>query len=215
MSALKKKVLSSVLSLVLIVLIVGIRIIIRLGLQNDAEHQARLNSKPPKLEKLIDNMDKAGGIGAAMHDGSLLNGVSDPARESAELQLEQRRQRIKLEWRCEAMVKNNCPEAKAWLTSSPKNHFSGQENAQSITIVDQLAAMGATEIHLTYSPREDHRGMVVSGVVAKLPTTPAARKQVFAWYEGLPDIIEADDQPHPTELGQALISVEFRQSGID
>jgi hypothetical protein len=84
-----------------------------------------------------------------------------------------------------------------------------------MTIVDQLTAMGATEIHLAYLPRQDNRGMVVSGVVAKLPTTPAARKKIFAWYDSLPGTIEADEQPHASELGQAMISVEFKASRID
>jgi hypothetical protein len=211
MSPQKKKIMAISLVVVLVGGVVGMVMIAMAGIKNDREHQARLNAKPAKLEKLIDNMDKAGGVGAAMHDGSLLNGVRDPVRESAEVQLAKQREFFKIKNRCDDMVNLNGPEAKAWLTASPKNHFISHDNAESVAIVDQLAALGATEIHTAYLPSEDsHGGMLVGGIVAKLPTAPAARKAVFAWYDGLPKMIEAIDQPHQREMGQTHISVEFK-----
>jgi hypothetical protein len=211
MSPQKKKVMAIGLSVVLVGLIAGIVAIVMLGLKNDREHQAKLNSKPAKLEKMIDNMDKAGGIGAAMHDGTLLEGVTDPVRESAEVQIAKQRAFSKITDRCEALNKNNGPDAKTWLASSPKNHFPSHDNAQSIAIVDQLAGLGATQIKAAYMPSDDtHGGLLVEGIVAKLPTVPAARKAVFNWYDSLPKVIEANDQPRPTEMGQTHITVEFK-----
>jgi hypothetical protein len=211
MSPQKKKMMVIGLSVALVGLVAGIVVIVMKGLENDRQHQAKLNSKPAKLEKMIDNMDKAGGIGAAMHDGTLLEGVSDPARESADVLRAKQRDLFKIKIRCEEMIKANGPDAKAWLTATPKGRICGHDNAQSIAIVDQLAGLGATEIHTTYVPADDNQGgYLVAGLIAKLPTTPAARKQVFAWYENLPKMIEADDQPHQTDMGQTHISVEFK-----
>jgi hypothetical protein len=211
MSPQKKKILAISLSVALVGMISGIVVIVMMGLKNDREHQAKLNAKPAKLEKLIENMDNAGGIGAAMHDSSLLNGVRDPVRESAEVQLARQREFFKIKNRCDGMINTKGPDAKTWLASAPKNHFPSHDNAQSIAIVEQLAALGATEINTAYLPSEDNRGgMLVEGLVAKLPATPAARKQVFAWYDSLAKVVEAEDQPHQREMGQTHISVEFK-----
>jgi hypothetical protein len=211
MSPQKKKMMAIGLSVVLVGLIVGIVAIVMMGLKNDREHQAKLNAKPAKLEKMIENMDKAGGIGAAMHDGTLLEGVRDPARENADVLRAKQRDLFKIKNRCDELVKANGPDAKAWLTATPKGRLCGHDNAQSIAIVEQLAALGATEIHTSDVPADDNQGhYLVPGLIAKLPTTPAARKQVFDWYENLPKMIEANDQPHQTDMGQTHISVEFK-----
>lgn len=211
MSPQKKKMMVIGLSVALVGLVAGIVVIVMKGLENDRQHQAKLNSKPAKLEKMIDNMDKAGGIGAAMHDGTLLEGVNDPVRESAEVQIAKQRAFSRIKDRCDALIKNNGPDAKAWLTSSPKNHFPSHDNAQSVAIVDQLAGLGATEIKAAYMPSDDtHGGLLVEGIVARLPTAPAARKAVFNWYDGVPKVIEANEQPRPTEMGQTHITVEFK-----
>jgi hypothetical protein len=211
MSPQKKKIMAIGLSVALVGLISGIVVVVMMGLKNDREHQAKLNSKPAKLEKMIDNMDKAGGIGAAMHDGTLLEGVSDPQREREDVLRAKQRDFYKIKNHCEVVLKSNGPDAKAWLTATPKGRLHGHDNAQSIAIVDELAALGATEIHTSDVPADDQRGgYLVPGLVAKLPTTPAARKQLFAWYENLPKVIEGNDQPHQTDLGQSHITVDFK-----
>ena len=137
--------------------------------------------------------------------------VAESARENADILRAKQRDLFKIKNRCDEMVKANGPDAKAWLTATPKGRLHGHDNAQSIAIVDQLAALGATEIHTSDLPADDQRGgYLVPGIIAKLPTAPAARKQVFAWYENLPKVIEATDQPHQTDMGQTHISVEFK-----
>src|SRR5258706_7599165 len=188
----------------------GLVVVVMMGSKNDKEQQARLNAKPAKLEKLIENMDAAGGIGAAMHDGTLLKGTEDPARATHAMQIENQRRFAKIEWRCEDMLNLKGPEAKAWLASTPKGHLSGHDNAQSIAIVDQLYGLGATDVRAAYIPSDDNRGgLVIAGVVATLPTDKAERKKLFPWHDALPKIIEAEDQPHQEEMGQKHISVEF------
>jgi DNA-directed RNA polymerase subunit RPC12/RpoP len=215
MSPEKKKMLAIALTVVLVLMVGGIIVVIIKGLENDRQHQAKLAANPPKLEKMIDNMDKAGGIGAAMHDGSLLNGVSNPQRASAEMQIERQRAYYKLEERGAELMKANNPLARTWLTGDPKAHFYDYDNAASIKIVDQLAALGATEIRTDYPPAQNLLGVsVAGGVIARLPKDPAARKKIFAWYDALPHVIEGDDQPHPEEMGQTYIAVEFKPEKI-
>jgi hypothetical protein len=210
MSPEKKKMLAIGLSVLLVAMVSGIVVVVMMGLKNDKERQARLNAKPAKLEKLIENMDAAGGIGAAMHDGTLLKGTQDPTQATHAMQIEHQRNFAKIEGRCEEMLKTNGPEAKAWLESTTKGHLSGHDNAQSIAVVNQLYALGATDVRAAYLPNDDTLGgLVTAGIVATLPTDPAARKKVFAWYDGLPKMIEGDDQPHQREIGQKHISVEF------
>jgi len=210
MSAEKKKILAIGLSLVLVLLIGGVITIIVMGLKNDKEHQARLNSKPAKLEKMIENMDEAGGIGAAMHDGTLLKGVDDPSRQSAEVQIANMKALAKINDRCDAMYNTKGPEAKAWLAGDPKAYIASHDHAQSIAFVDELAALGVKDIRVGYLPVDDgHGGTTTQGVVATLPTDKAARKKIFAWYDGLDNVIEANDQPHQEEYGQKAISIEF------
>jgi hypothetical protein len=211
MSPEKKKMLAIGLSAFLVLLVAAIVVIIIKGIQNDRQHQARLNSKPAKLEKLIDNMDKAGGIGNAMHDGTLLNGVKNtPQNTSDEVEAERLRNYYKFEERCGILLANNGPLASEWL-KDPKSRFFRYDHAASAKIVDQLGQMGATEIHTTSPPAQDAYGaVIVGGIVGKLPKDTAKRKKIFAWYEGLDHVIEADNQPQPLEAGQSRISIEFR-----
>jgi hypothetical protein len=215
MSPEKKKILAITLSALLVLLIGGVVVIIVMGLKNDKEHQARLNAKPAKLEKLMENMDKAGGIGAAMHDGTLLNGVDEPKNASVEDQRVMYRNQAKVENRAAEFLKTNPPAAKTWLTSNPKAHFFRHNNAQSIEFVDALAKLGAAEIRTVTPPVEDPNGVPeVGGVIAKLPKETAARKKIFAWYNTLDHVIEADDQPSPAEFGQTYITVEFKPENM-
>jgi hypothetical protein len=103
-------------------------------------------------------------------------------------------------------MNNKGPLASAWL-SDPKSRFFGYDHAGSVKIVDQLTQMGATEIHTAFPPAPDFSA---DGVIARLPKDPEAREKIFAWYDGLDHVIEADDEPRPQEAGQTFISVEFR-----
>jgi hypothetical protein len=215
MSPEKKKMLAIGLSVLLVLMIGGVVVIVVKGLQNDKEHQARLNAKPAKLEKLMENMDKAGGIGAAMHDGTLLDGVDDQKDRSVEETRAMYRNQNKVEIRNAQFLKANPPAAKAWLASNPKAHFFRHTNAQSLKFVDDLAKLGATDIRTVTPPVEDGNGVPeCGGVIAALPKDPAARKKIFAWYDTVDDVIEALDQPHPGEFGQSHITVEFKPESM-
>jgi hypothetical protein len=215
MSPQKKKILAISLSAFLLLLIGGIVVIVIKGLQNDKQHQARLNSQPAKLEKLMENMDKAGGIGAAMHDGSLLNGVDDPQKRSAEQEIARQRAFTKFQEHGAELMKAKNPLAKEWLASDPKTHFFRHDHAASVKFVEQLEAFGATEIRCDYAPSNNFDGEpFTQGVIARLPKDPASRKRIFAWYDSLDYVMEGYDQPHPEELGQTYISIEFKPENL-
>jgi hypothetical protein len=176
------------------------------------EREARLNSRPAKLEKIITASENAGGLTEAMKDGSLAEALHDPTRESIEATIARNKEVYHLNVRGQTLPGQKGPEAKAWIDGGPKNYLQGHDHDQSVKIIHDAYDLGITDVHLTSPAIEGpNSAFFIDGIVGTLPKDPAKRKKVFTWYEGLDKTIEHRDYVHQTERGQDYIFVEFRE----
>ena len=212
MSAKKRKIIAA--SLVGgLAAIVGIVLAITIPASiKEKERMAKLNAQHPRLEKFMENSEKAGGMVEAMKNGTLYDGVADPARQKALATAEMRREIYRLDVRGETLLGQKGPLANPWLASAANTHLLSHDHAQSVKIIDDLEAMGATDIHTTDQAYDDHNGgMFCMGLVGTLSTDPAKRGKFFAWYDSLPKTIEDGRYVHQSELGQKYFTVEFKE----
>jgi hypothetical protein len=207
----KKKLVAIICVFVLVGVVGAVAAIVIMDPAKGKERQARIDAQPAKLEKLIENMDNAGGIGAAMKDGSLLKGVNNPSKTQAQQmqELEERRSRMKLDQRAIDFLEEKMPEVKEWLAANPKAFINSHTHEESIALADQAYALGMTDIHLAGRPDTYQGNPLVGGIVGTLPTDEAKRKKVFAWYAGLPKTSEHPDFAHQSERGQKYLMIEF------
>jgi hypothetical protein len=154
-------------------------------------------------------MDKAGGIGAAMHDGTLLKGTEDKERQDQLQTLEERRALAKLNQRALDFLAEKTPEAKSWLAGDPKGYILSHDHDQSVALVKEAYELGMTDIHTIGQPIDFRGNNLVGGLVGTLPADKDKRKKVFAWYEQIPKTAHHPDFAFQQELGQTHLTIEF------
>jgi hypothetical protein len=208
----KKKLVAIICVAVLLTIGGAVAAIVIPGVREAKKRQARIDAQPAKLERLIDNMDKAGGIGAAMKDGSLLRGVNTPttAQVQEAQDYQERRWAARLNDRATAFLDTKTPEAAAWLASGDKTRILSNTHEESVALVKRACELGMTDVHTTIMPYNYLEIQVVSGVVGTLPTDKDKRKKIFAWYEGLSHVIEHPDFAHQSDLRQLYLIMEFK-----
>lgn len=195
---------------VVVLLIGGVVAIKVIDPQGNKERQKRLDAQQPEMEKLLENMDKSGGLVGAMKDGTLLDGVprnNVPTTAHIDLNHQGR-----LQNRCEQLYQTDGNQpAKEWLAANPKAEIRGWGHDKSIKMIDELEAMGATKV-MALQAVEIANGVIQAfGVVATLPEDKARRAKIFKWYHSLERVIEDREMPEVREVGQKYISVEIRE----
>ena len=179
----------------------------------EKERLAKLNAKPAKLERILINSEKAGGLTEAIKQGTVLDGVQeDPNDVRAKAIIAANRDTARLNQRAIDMYATKGPEMKAFLAANPKNHFQGYDNEKSLAMVEEFYKLGATKICSTDPPIDEPGGrQMVIGMVAKLPTDPAARKKIFKWYQQQDKVLNHPDFPYQSEHNQDYLTLEFSE----
>jgi hypothetical protein len=179
----------------------------------EKERLAKLNAKPAKLERILINSEKAGGLTEAIKQGTVLDGVQeDPNDVRAKAIIAANRDTARLNQRAIDMYALKGPELKAFFTANPKNHFQGYDNEKSLAMVEALYKLGATKICSTDPPIDEPGGhQMVIGMVAKLPTDPTARKKIFKWYQQQDKVLNHPDFPYQSEHNQDYLTLEFSE----
>jgi hypothetical protein len=209
-SAQKNKIVAIVCVAVLLLGVGGVVAIKVMDPQGNKERMKRLDAQQPEMEKLLENMDKSGGLVGAMKEGTLLDGVprhNVPTTAHIDLNHQGR-----LQNRCELLyqTEGNQP-AKEWLAANPKAEIRGWGHDKSIKMIDELEAMGATKVMALQAVEVANGVIQAFGVVATLPEEPAKRAKIFKWYHALERVIEDREMPAVREVGQKYISVEIRE----
>ncbi len=178
----------------------------------EKERLAKLNARPAKLEKILINSEKAGGLTEAMRQGTLLNGIEeDPNVAKAKAEIAANRDTARLNQRAIDMYATKGPEMKAFLAANPQNHFQGYDHDKSLGMVEALYKMGATNIHSTDPPLDQGANQMVIGMVATLPADPAARKKIFKWYQQQDKVLNHPDFAYQSEHNQNYMTLEFSE----
>jgi hypothetical protein len=213
MSAKKKKIIAFSCVGGQVVIIAVVLAVVIPAREKERERLARLNARPAKLEKFLDNIEKAGGLNEAMHQGTLYDGIKDdPNTVKAMEDAAAAKDRHRLNERGKWMYAAEGPEMKSFLAGDPKNFIQGHDHDASVKLVDDLYAMGATKIQAVEKARDlNGGGQFVIGLVATLPKDAAARKKIFAWYEGLEKALSAPDYPFQSEHQQDVLTAEFSE----
>jgi hypothetical protein len=159
-----------------------------------------------KMERLITNVESAGGLQEAMRQGTLGQGL-----EHQDVSAQTKPPYWAIEERHANMLATpNVKVAKKFILG-PTSRFNGHDHAQSVKLVNDLYALGCGSVVVISPVMAVDNTEVAGSIVATLPTDKAARTKVFAYYKSLDKTVEPFDLPRQTDMGQKWISIEFKE----